>query len=179
MVRVLVTGDRNWCPRELARQVVVRLKVQYGDDLILIHGGATGADITLADAAGKAGIRCKSYPADWTAHGKGAGPRRNAEMVAAGADFALAFHRDVAGSRGTKDCCRRCLKAGIPVWLFDREDATGKRLSLEDLGSADAGPIDPGRPCVVCGHPATVKARKGNAPSLHHCVRCNIDFEVL
>ena len=45
-----------------------------------------------------------------------AGPIRNAEMVALGAEMCLAFHRAIAASRGTKDCARRALAAGIPTY---------------------------------------------------------------
>ena len=43
-------------------------------------------------------------------------------MVRAGAVFAVALHPDLAGSRGTRDCVRRCLDAGIPVWHYAHEE---------------------------------------------------------
>jgi hypothetical protein len=39
---------------------------------------------------------------------------RKASLVAAGAGMGVAFHRLLAKSRGTKDCVRRAIEAGIP-----------------------------------------------------------------
>jgi ABC-type sugar transport system substrate-binding protein len=50
-------------------------------------------------------------------------------MVAAGATLAIAVHRDLAGSRGTKDCVRRAIAAGIPVYLIDSEDVRPRRIT--------------------------------------------------
>jgi hypothetical protein len=49
-------------------------------------------------------------------------------MVDLGARFALAVHRDLATSKGTGDCVRRCLAARIPVWLIDSEDCKPRKL---------------------------------------------------
>ena len=45
-----------------------------------------------------------------------AGPRRNSRMVARGADRCLAFPG--VGSRGTWDCARKAVDAGIPTRLY-------------------------------------------------------------
>jgi hypothetical protein len=70
--------------------------------------------------------------ADWDRFGKRAGPIRNAEMVAAGAMLCLAFHRFLPGSKGTKDCARRALAAGIPTWLIDSDAGIPRRLRADD-----------------------------------------------
>ena len=59
-------------------------------------------------------------------------PIRNAEMVAAGAEMCLAFHRAISSSKGTKDCARRALAAGIPTYLINTEAAEPKRLQAGD-----------------------------------------------
>jgi len=41
-MRVIVTGDRDWYAPDLAAEVVKRLLVRYGPDLVIVHGGATG-----------------------------------------------------------------------------------------------------------------------------------------
>lgn len=47
-----------------------------------IHGGCLGSPDVLAPRLAKEfGVRCKAYPANWTKHGRGAGPIRNAEMA--------------------------------------------------------------------------------------------------
>jgi hypothetical protein len=61
-----------------------------------------------------------------------AGPIRNGEMVAAGADMCVAFHRFLTESRVTKDCVRRAIEAGIPTYLIDSEKAEPRRLREGD-----------------------------------------------
>lgn len=121
MVRVIVTGDRNWdCP-ELARAVVAGLVARHGD-VMLVHGDATGVDRAFAAAGREAGCEVLAYPADWDLLGPRAGPHRNGQMVADGAAFVIAVHRKLYFSRGTRDCVRRALAAGLPVWLIETAD---------------------------------------------------------
>jgi ABC-type sugar transport system substrate-binding protein len=126
-VRVIITGSRTWTCRTLAHRVIARMVARHGKVTVLV-GDASGVDTAFADAASEAGCKVLLFSADWEKYGKGAGPRRNAEMVAAGADFAIAVHKSLARSRGTKDAVRRCLAAGIPVWLIDTEDGEPRRV---------------------------------------------------
>lgn len=125
--RVLVTGDRHWdCPR-LARDVLDLIAAKVGE-VTIVHGAARGVDKSFDTAARMVGFVVEPHPADWDKHGKAAGPRRNAEMCEAGADFCIAVHRDLNGSKGTKDMVRRCLADGIPVYLIatDEPGADGR-----------------------------------------------------
>lgn len=57
-----------------------------------------------------------SFPADWAAHGRSAGPLRNARMLAEfKPDVVIAFK----GSRGTQDMVSRAEAAGIRVVKVD------------------------------------------------------------
>jgi hypothetical protein len=56
----------------------------------------------------------------------------NAEMVAAGAGMCVALHRFLRQSRGTKDCVRRAIEAGIPTYLIDSKAARPRRLLADD-----------------------------------------------
>jgi hypothetical protein len=47
------------------------------------------------------------------------GGRRNSEMVASKPDLCVAFHRSIETSKGTKDCVKRALAAGIAVYLVE------------------------------------------------------------
>jgi hypothetical protein len=53
-------------------------------------------------------------------------------MVEAGADLCIAVHRAIETSKGTKDCVRQALAAGIPVWLVEDEQAIPKRVQAGD-----------------------------------------------
>jgi hypothetical protein len=130
-MRVIVTGDRNWHDRNLARQMVNRLLRQYGPGLLIVHGGEDGIDRSFAEACFELRVEQEVHFAQWDDlrgpgavlgyYGTGrpynanADSVRNVEMVAAGAEMCIAFHRLLAGSKGTKDCVRRALEAGIPT----------------------------------------------------------------
>jgi hypothetical protein len=53
-------------------------------------------------------------------------------MVAAGADLCIAVHRFIFNSKGTRDCARQAIEAGIPTYLIDSEKAVPKRLRKDD-----------------------------------------------
>jgi hypothetical protein len=129
LIRVLITGDRGWYCLELARRVLGRLGDRWGvDNLIIVHGCAAGVDTAFDHAAKMARLKIDPNPADWDRYQRAAGPIRNREMVEAGASFCVAVHRDLATSKGTKDCVSQCLKAQIPVYLIDSEHAKPRRL---------------------------------------------------
>ena len=108
----------------------------YNDgDWTIVHGDCgSGADFMADDWAFGAMYEVEPHPADWPTcaatcrpgHRKvnrrgveycpSAGHRRNAEMVAAGADVCLAFIRN--GSGGATGCATLAEKAGIPVRRF-------------------------------------------------------------
>jgi len=91
---------------------------------VIIHGGCpTGADAHAAQWAFDFDVREEVYPANWEMYGKAAGLFRNQQMVDAGADVCLAF--PLGESRGTRDCVRRAVEAGIPVKVIEWNDGTG------------------------------------------------------
>jgi hypothetical protein len=72
------------------------------------------------------------HMAGWRVLGKLAGPARNREMVESGADLCIALHRTLATSKGTKDCVRQALAAGIPVYLIEDDSVTPRRVQADD-----------------------------------------------
>lgn len=166
--RVLVTGSRDfgadlrvagsksrfrddWATAPSAQRdaMVVALRgarERAGDrPMLLIHGGANGADRLSGILAERAGVQTEEWPALWRredgslrggydraealrvravyAPGKGyypqAGPERNRAMVEAGADECLAFMAIGAKNSGTKDCVKVATAAGIPVTITE------------------------------------------------------------
>lgn len=120
LYRVLVTGSRDWDDREAVRDALDAVLAEH-PAVVVVHGACpTGADEqavawvldrwTWTDGCD---VRHNPHPADWAAHGRAAGFRRNAEMVRSGADLCLAFIRN--GSRGATHCASLAEKAGIPT----------------------------------------------------------------
>jgi hypothetical protein len=118
---VLVTGSRHWNKFEVVYQMLLNLKKKYaqdGDVVLVVHGAAAGADCMAGDAADKLHLPCMSVPADWPKLGKKAGPIRNQLMLdLTHPNLVLAFHADLAQSKGTKDMVGRAKRAGIEVVL--------------------------------------------------------------
>jgi YspA, cpYpsA-related SLOG family len=131
-MRILIAGDRHWRCDELAEQVLNRLLARYGPGIIVVHGGAPGVDQSFAVAGTELGITLEPHLADWKGLDNVAGPMRNREMVQSGADLCLALHRTLATSKGTKDCVRQALAAGIPVYLIEDDRAIPTRLQEGD-----------------------------------------------
>jgi hypothetical protein len=131
-LRVIVTGCRHWEPEQLAERVIKGLVARHGAArLVIVHGACpTGIDALFARVAAEHLVAVHPFPADWRTHGKKAGPIRNQAMVDAGAALCLAFHRDLPNSKGTGDCVRRALAAGIPTWLVGGEDFPPVRQRL-------------------------------------------------
>jgi hypothetical protein len=119
--RILVTGSRTWNALTPIWNTLNDLALEHGN-VTLVHGACPRGADHIADAwartaasLGKS-VSVERHPADWDAYGRAAGFRRNAEMVALGADACLAFIRD--GSRGATHCAEAARKAGIPVRWF-------------------------------------------------------------
>lgn len=112
-MRILVTGSRHWSD-ELAVMIIL-LSLPASRDYTLVHGAAPGLDTIAASAAAALGWKVEAFPADWSL-GRSAGPRRNQEMVDAGADLCLAFPFD--DSRGTIHCMGAAREEGMPVRVF-------------------------------------------------------------
>jgi YspA, cpYpsA-related SLOG family len=126
---VLVTGSRDWPDAEMVADILDLTEKHYGPITTIVHGACpTGAD-AAADAwavANDCGV--ERVPADWTKHGRSAGPLRNREMIRRGADLCLAFigpctrprciglvPHDSHGASGCSDMARR---AGIRTFVY-------------------------------------------------------------
>lgn len=123
-MRVLVCGDRNYGHQWAVWEELDDL-LEEGDRVVVIEGGAKGADRMAAEwvdhydgEPASTRITHHRFPADWGRYGRGAGPKRNQQMLDEGCpDLVLAFHDDFENSKGTRDMVRRAERAGIPVRL--------------------------------------------------------------
>jgi hypothetical protein len=111
-MRVLVCGGRAYDDIERLYGVLDRLHARTPITCI-IEGGATGADyLAYRWSAMRHLDQHAKFKADWTLHGKSAGPKRNQKMIDEGKpDLVVAF----PGGRGTADMIRRAKAAGITV----------------------------------------------------------------
>lgn len=131
-MRILVTGSRNLTDyNKVVMAISAALETLYAsrpDDkkIVVVHGGAKGADTLAGDFVSQARAYLKNlgytikeeiHKADWDNVGKYAGPIRNQRMVDCGADICVAFPEK--DSKGTKDCIRRAQRAGIPVEIYN------------------------------------------------------------
>jgi len=114
-MRVLICGGRDYANRDRMAEVLGEMMADWGM-VVLIHGGATGADRLACEWAESVGMLTREFPAKWKLRGRAAGPIRNQEMIDEGRpDFVVAF----PGGRGTSDMKKRAKKAGLPVREVD------------------------------------------------------------
>jgi hypothetical protein len=110
-LRVLVCGDRNWAqPTPMAQRFGL-----FPSDTLIITGDAYGADTMAAKMGQALGFDVRIFHADWKLYGRAAGPIRNRAMLDTKPDLVIAFHPDLAQSKGTADCVREARRRGIPV----------------------------------------------------------------
>jgi len=140
MIRILVTGSRDWTDytmfaREMIRYITEACPMGYDyqgravdydtSDLLIVHGGAAGADRLAEEYAAVHYIKTEVHLPDYRRYGTGAPQRRNQQMVALGADVCLAFIRPCHyppsrckitfshGSHGASRTARLAEEAGI------------------------------------------------------------------
>lgn len=122
MLRVLVCGDRHWYDRVFIFNALDKVHRKEGISLI-IEGGAKGADHDGQLWALSREVQYVTVSAEWDKYGRAAGPHRNQKMVDEWKpDLVLAFHDDLAHSKGTADMIQRATKAGIEVRQFHHEE---------------------------------------------------------
>lgn len=136
MATILVCGDRRWkCESTICtslkeiwnegEQTQFERTAKQGGYKRLIHGDCYGADKMAGRLGKEIGFEVEAYPADWDTYGRAAGPIRNRQMITEEqVDLIVAFHDDIAHSKGTRDMISAGLKKKIPVILISSDGTT-------------------------------------------------------
>lgn len=119
MVKVLICGSRHYDNYDKVKETVKSLVDEHGK-IIIIEGGAKGADTLAKNAAIELGIEYREYKADWKRYGRAAGPKRNQLMLdTENPDLVIAFHEDLESGKGTKDMLKRAEKEGVKTIIYE------------------------------------------------------------
>ncbi|MBC8266293.1 MAG: DUF2493 domain-containing protein [Flavobacteriales bacterium] len=111
MKKVIIAGSRDFNNFSKLKSVCDFLLKDF-KKVVIISGGAKGADQLGERYAELRGFKVKLYKADWKKYGKSAGIKRNAEM-AEYADMLIAFWD--GKSKGTANMISLAKKANIQV----------------------------------------------------------------
>ncbi len=101
IIKIVIAGCRNYNNYEEAKEYIDQCisNIRNGNTIIIISGGASGADKIGERYAKEKGFDVELYPADWKKYGRSAGPIRN-KIMAQECDYAICFWD--GKSRGTK-----------------------------------------------------------------------------
>lgn len=110
VMRIIVCGGRNYNNYERVCEVLNGIDREKSIKTV-ISGGASGADALAKKWANAHNKEFQEFPANWSIHGKSAGPKRNQEMLDAKPQLVVAF----PGGRGTADMVGKALSAGVEI----------------------------------------------------------------
>lgn len=115
MFKVIVAGSRNFENYALLKStmdVLLKLKIEQGEEIVIVCGEAHGADALGKRYASERGFAVLSFPADWRRFGKKAGVIRNRQMAEA-ANACVCFWD--GESRGTANMIEEARRRGLPL----------------------------------------------------------------
>ncbi len=112
---IAVVGSRTFTDRQRLYAVLDDLTINYDyDSVLLVSGGARGADSLAEDWANESGVEIKVFEAEWETYGKRAGMIRNSKIIAL-ADVVVAFWD--GSSKGILDSINKARKVGKKVLI--------------------------------------------------------------
>ena len=90
--RLVVAGGRDFKNYLLLSKELKKYINELGSEysIIILSGGASGADTLGEKFAKNHKLKVERYPAEWKMYGRAAGPKRNAQMIQA-ADGLIVF----------------------------------------------------------------------------------------
>lgn len=110
--RIAVVGCRTGIEQDAVYQLIDRMEPLT---TVVISGGAKGVDTWAVERAAERGIKTVVIRPNWKKYGRGAGFKRNREIVLA-ADEVAAFWD--GKSRGTENTIKHAVRLGRPVAIF-------------------------------------------------------------
>ena len=125
-MRVLICGSRGWHQAGPIGELLDTLLAEHGASLVVIHGGAKGADSLAHAEASRRGIRTIVEKAQWNRYGNAAGPIRNQKMLNDHRPDAVHAFRSEGKSSGTDDMVARARRARVPVFVHTLTVTTTK-----------------------------------------------------
>ena len=90
--RIVIAGCRDYNNYDEAKEFIEYClsRIRKENEIIIVSGGARGADALGERYAKENGFKIERYPAHWEKYGKSAGPKRN-EQMAKVADCVICF----------------------------------------------------------------------------------------
>ena len=112
--RIVIAGCRDYTNYKEAKEYIDACisQIRKNNEIIIISGGAKGADALGEQYAKENNFKIERYPADWEKYGLSAGPKRN-EQMAKICDFVICFWD--GQSRGTKSMINYANKYKKPI----------------------------------------------------------------
>ena len=117
-MRVIGAGAAGWTDAEAIARELAKLP----PGATVIHGDAPGADALAGAAAARLGFGVEPMAKnreDFVRYRRGAWRGLNERMLASGAVLVLAFHTNLAKSRGTRHLVELARAAGVEVRVFE------------------------------------------------------------
>lgn len=116
---ICISGDRN-------RKDIYEKKIRKDissfvgvENVFFIFGDCTGVDTIAKNICEEYKLPFKVFTAKWHKYGKAAGYKRNNKMIKRNPDIVMAYHSDIANSKGTKMCVELARKKNIKVIIDD------------------------------------------------------------
>ena len=110
--RIVIAGSRDYNNYDEAKEFIdsCLIDINKENEIIIVSGGASGADAIGERYATEKGFKIEKYAAEWKKYGRAAGPKRNKEMAEI-SDYVICFWD--GKSKGTKsmiDYAKKCEK---------------------------------------------------------------------
>lgn len=112
--RVVIAGCRDYTNYDEAKKYIeyCLCNIRKENEIIVVSGGASGADALGERYAKENGLKVEIFSADWDRYGKSAGPKRNEKMAQIG-DYIICFWDNK--SRGTESMIKCAKNHNKPI----------------------------------------------------------------